>query len=343
MRKNAVIAIEHFRGRSTLGCLSLAASLAAKAGSVRRANSRSVLVLLLALVLVSAPAFAAPPATIADIVKADMGTRLTLRGFWQGNELHFDSSGNVLGDAHRGLWTTDGAVEIASAEFNVDNVKLKCARYWALFEGPAGEKRVLARVNRNVDITIDTVQGTNSVAAFKAALKNVFLSGKDDLVDIVPPLWKPYLANPIDPRVQRFREESGKPAASAATSPSPDKTASPVAVDPDSPLGARRHAGGALSRPIRLSPAEAEARLIHQIEPDFSEQAGGTHLRGTVVLGVTVSPIGQPLDVYVLRPLGAGFDEAAAEAVRQWKYKPYTYEGSLVYFETEVTLEFKRR
>jgi TonB family protein len=309
-----------------------------------RQHAFTAVFFLFALVLLAAPLFAAPP-TIADLVKADQGAPLTLRGFYTGNALHFDSNGNVLGDARRGLWTTDGSVEIASAEFNADNVKLRCARWWALFEGPAGEKRVLERVNRDVEITIDTVPGANSVATFKAALRNIFLSGKEELVDIVPPLWKPYLARPIDPRVQRFREESQKPKTSADSpaAPATQSADAASAVDPNSPLGARRHAGGALSRPIHLAPAEAEARLIHEVEPDFSEQAGGTHLRGTVVLGVTVSPIGEPLDIYVLRPLGAGFDEAAAEAVRQWKYKPYTYEGSLVYFETEVKLEFKRR
>jgi len=173
----------------------------------------------------------AEPPTIADLVKADQGIRLTLRGFWAGKALHFDSAGNLLGDMRRGLWTTDGTVEIASAEFNADNVKLKCARYWALFEGPTGQKRTLAPVRRRVEIEVDTVAGDDSVVKFKAALKKVFLSGKEELYDIAVPLWQPYLAAPEDPRVTRFRKNyqaAGQPA-TAAKPAEPSNSAPPHA------------------------------------------------------------------------------------------------------------------
>jgi TonB family protein len=289
------------------------------------------LVVIAVLVLLAAPSFAAPPQTLADVVKADQGIRLSLRGFYSDDALHYDASGNVLGNPEHGLWPLDGTVEIASAEFGATSVKLKCVRYWALFEGPTGQKRTLAPVRRRVEIEVDTVAGDDSVVKFKAALKKVFLSGKEELYDIAVPLWQPYLAAPEDPRVTRFRKNyqaAGQPATAAKP------------AEPEAPPESKK-TGGALSRPVYLSAAEADARLIHSVDPDYPDSARAVRLYGTVVLGVTVSPTGEPLDIYVLKPAGGGMDEAAAEAVRMWKYKPYSVGGSTVYFDTEVKFEFK--
>jgi TonB family protein len=62
-----------------------------------------------------------------------------------------------------------------------------------------------------------------------------------------------------------------------------------------------------------------------------------------VLLEVVVGPDGGVRDVRVVRRLGAGLDERAVEAVRQWRFSPARRLGIPVAVIVEVAVEFKLR
>ena len=62
--------------------------------------------------------------------------------------------------------------------------------------------------------------------------------------------------------------------------------------------------------------------LLREVTPDYTEQARRAGLEGEVLLEIVVGPDGGVRDVKVLRRLGAGLDEQAVEAVRQWRFSP---------------------
>jgi protein TonB len=64
------------------------------------------------------------------------------------------------------------------------------------------------------------------------------------------------------------------------------------------------------------------------------------HIEGAVQLLATISKTGDISAVKVLsgEPQLA---RAAADAVKQWKYKPYLLNGSPVEIQTQVTINFK--
>ena len=90
---------------------------------------------------------------------------------------------------------------------------------------------------------------------------------------------------------------------------------------------------------VWLSPEKAETRLIGRVEPQYPSEALADHRSGNVVLEVQVAEDGSVSDIRTLSgdPILAA---AAAEAVRNWRYQPYSQHDHPARFQTDVTLSF---
>lgn len=64
------------------------------------------------------------------------------------------------------------------------------------------------------------------------------------------------------------------------------------------------------------------AVLISKVDPDYPPYAVRMQAEGSVVLEVGIDETGRVTDVQVVRGLAFGLSEAAAEAVREWRYRP---------------------
>jgi TonB family protein len=82
-------------------------------------------------------------------------------------------------------------------------------------------------------------------------------------------------------------------------------------------------------------------RLIYGPSPEFSEEARKAKVEGTIELKVTVDASGDVDDARVTNGLGSGLDEKAIEAVRKWKFKPGTKDGTPVTSEIKVDVSFR--
>jgi len=82
-----------------------------------------------------------------------------------------------------------------------------------------------------------------------------------------------------------------------------------------------------------------EGNLIHRVAPQYPAIARQIRLEGAVVLKAIISREGNIEHIEVARgaSLLAG---SAAEAVRQWKYRPYLLNGEPVEVETQITVNF---
>jgi TonB family protein len=81
-------------------------------------------------------------------------------------------------------------------------------------------------------------------------------------------------------------------------------------------------------------------RLIHNVNPEFSDEARRKKLEGVVTLSLVVDTEGQPTDVEVVAPLGHGLDEKAVEAVKQWRFQPAMRDGNPVSMKISVQVNF---
>ena len=82
-----------------------------------------------------------------------------------------------------------------------------------------------------------------------------------------------------------------------------------------------------------------EGNLVHRVEPPYPMIAKQIRLQGTVVLRAMVGADGTIDQIQVVsgHPILA---QAALEAVRQWRYRPYFLNGMAIPVETEVTVKF---
>jgi protein TonB len=90
---------------------------------------------------------------------------------------------------------------------------------------------------------------------------------------------------------------------------------------------------------IRVASRVAEANLIHDVAPQYPPEAGRARVEGTVVLMAVIGRDGSVQDVRVESGLPI-LAQAAIDAVRQWRYKPYMIEGEPVEVDSRITINF---
>jgi len=89
--------------------------------------------------------------------------------------------------------------------------------------------------------------------------------------------------------------------------------------------------GGGISSP----------KLVHKMEPEYTEEARAAGVQGTVRLYIVVGEDGTPRDFRVLSGLGTGLDEKAIEAVKMWRWEPGRKEGKPVAVAATVEVNFR--
>jgi TonB family protein len=80
--------------------------------------------------------------------------------------------------------------------------------------------------------------------------------------------------------------------------------------------------------------------VLFQVEPQYSEEARKAKISGVVVLDIVVDASGHPRDFYVAHGAGAGLEDKAIEAVRQWRFKPGTKGGKAIPVRARVEVNF---
>lgn len=90
---------------------------------------------------------------------------------------------------------------------------------------------------------------------------------------------------------------------------------------------------------IRVASGVAEANLIHDVPPQYPPDAGRERIEGTVVLLAVIGTDGSVQDVQVMSGLPI-LAQAAVEAVKQWRYKPYLLNGVPVEIDSRITINF---
>ena len=90
---------------------------------------------------------------------------------------------------------------------------------------------------------------------------------------------------------------------------------------------------------VRVSSRVAEANLIHDVAPSYPPAAGRARIEGTVVLLALIAKDGTVEDVRVESGLPV-LAQAAIDAVKQWRYKPYLLNGEPIEVASQITINF---
>ena len=90
---------------------------------------------------------------------------------------------------------------------------------------------------------------------------------------------------------------------------------------------------------IRIGSRVAEANLIHDVAPQYPPEAGRARIEGTVVLMAVIGKDGTVKDVRIENGLPI-LAQAAIDAVKQWRYRPYMIDGEPVEVDSRITINF---
>ena len=90
---------------------------------------------------------------------------------------------------------------------------------------------------------------------------------------------------------------------------------------------------------VHLPARVAEANLVYDVAPKYPPEAGHARIEGTVVLLAVIGKDGAVEDVRVERGLPV-LAQAAIDAVKQWRYRPYLLNGEPVEVNSQITINF---
>ena len=154
-----------------------------------------------------------------------------------------------------------------------------------------------------------------------AALRQVFFNTDEDLTRAVPDYWLSYASGGHNGTCGR-NPHSGDPGSNRAS------------------LEAQKQDANGLPNKVRVSQGVLEGLKTRDETPHYPVFAKLAHITGDVVMHATIDTSGSIAGLCIQQPAGGGLDEAAIQAVKQWKYRPYMLQGKPVEVETLVTVRF---
>ncbi len=92
--------------------------------------------------------------------------------------------------------------------------------------------------------------------------------------------------------------------------------------------------------PVNLPESAAWGLLTQPVEPVYPDAAKASGQKGSVVLQVLIGRDGAVQDAKFLQG-SLVFAKAAIDAVKQWRFKPYSMNGRVVSVQSVITLNFK--
>lgn len=169
-----------------------------------------------------------------------------------------------------------------------------------------------------------------------------------------PPKAQPQVVAPIVAESNDPRTRAGIPWTPAPPAPVPDShgpgTGDGAGTGQGTGIGEGQGAGigpgsggGTGGGPYRPGSGITAPSIQREVKPDYTEEGRRRNIEGDVVLEIVVRSDGTVGSVKLLSGLGAGLDERAMDAVRQWRFNPAHRYGTPVDVIVEVAVEFKLR
>ncbi|HJT70484.1 MAG TPA: TonB family protein [Terriglobales bacterium] len=90
---------------------------------------------------------------------------------------------------------------------------------------------------------------------------------------------------------------------------------------------------------VRVSQGVTQGMVLHRVQPTYPPLARTARVQGSVILAAIIGKDGSIQNLHVIsgHPL---LTQAALDAVKQWKYRPYILNGEPVEVDTQVTVNF---
>ncbi len=259
-----------------------------------------------------------------------------LRGFPSEKSLNFDAQCNLEGNHKVESWTVSHML-VKSARIQHDRVQLSGERL-ALGVKDREEKLVLVKTGKKVEINIAVDPSQFNADTIDRLRNRVFVKDSNELVNLVPDYWAPYLTGRIAIKI-----ENGKPVYFVG---SPVALAGAIATD-SSNTGA---SAGTDLQLLEVLPSGEQVYKVKDLvkaphpvytpDPVYSKIARELSVQGTTIFQVVVDKNGSLTRLQLVKPIGMGLDEKAAETISKWRFKPALRDGEPVSVRIRIEVNF---
>jgi protein TonB len=96
---------------------------------------------------------------------------------------------------------------------------------------------------------------------------------------------------------------------------------------------------GAAAKRVKAGGAIRPPRKVVDVRPEYPQDARDAKIQGVVILEIVIAEDGGVIETHILRSIPA-LDQAAIDAVSQWKFEPTLLNGEPVEVEITVTVNF---
>jgi protein TonB len=91
---------------------------------------------------------------------------------------------------------------------------------------------------------------------------------------------------------------------------------------------------------IRVSQGVTQGLVLTKVQPVYPDDAKAAKAQGSVVLAVVIGKDGSVEKLHVINSASDLLTQAAIDAAKQWKYRPYILNENPVEVDTQVTVNF---
>ena len=91
---------------------------------------------------------------------------------------------------------------------------------------------------------------------------------------------------------------------------------------------------------VRVSQGVTQGMKVHDVTPQYPQMAKIARVQGPVVLAAVIGKDGAIQNLRVVSTASPLLNQAAVEAVKQWRYRPYILNGEPVEVDTTITVNF---
>lgn len=272
---------------------------------------RAVVTLAAVALLAGVPSAASTPAWLSSLRKAHLRNGFVLRGFPSGSVLKYGPGGSLIAAGPPLPWT-ESAFRAEWIRLHSDGLEI------------AGQRCVLVFDDRNLTwraiclpgvVRLEVPLPTQPFGPLRAERlwSRIFMSASD-VARAAPPYWHAFLTGGV-----RLRHLPG------------GRLDARLVTDSPSPAKAPRTAASNIAPP----------RVIKDPNPQYTHEAREARLHGSVWIRITVGVDGAAHDLTIIKPLGAGLDQAAIEAVTKWRFRPAQKNGRPVAATSRVIVNFE--
>jgi protein TonB len=206
-----------------------------------------------------------------------------------------------------------------------------------------------APVNSQPDITIGneatpdaeeppsaSTKGNSAAATKSAKTSAATVHTATKSAPVEKPEAEPIMVkNGVEPKVAK-KSNAPDAAAPSMAGLTPATSGAPLANLVSAPVNAPKPVLEALT----ISQGVSQGLLIKKVQPSYPPNALRMRIEGSVLLLATISKSGNISAVKIVSG-DSMLTHPAADAVKQWKYKPYLLNGEPVEIQTQITVNFK--